>query len=318
MSPLITGSSLERAERCPNSYAYPQVNSTSAASEKGTENHAEIERAIRSEEQGSLSNELWAFITSFTNRRTEVGIALNVHTKSVRFIGARNAGGYDGVHPGEIALTVDFIGERDGKVWCIDWKSRARVTAAADNRQLLAGVVGTGATVGAIYYLDNHYCDKHEFSQMELDAFWPLADEILGGVADAISVKATTKGAWEPSLHEGPWCDYCPAKFSCHAKTSYIKHALAIAPSEILSAERAGEIWGEIKKAKKIVETMEEAIKLMSKDVDIPLKGGKVLRQIPVTTTKVDAKAMEAECVSAGKEVPKYSFTYYTTKEVKP
>lgn len=316
--PLITGSSLERAERCPNSYAYPQVNSTSAASEKGTENHAEIERAIRSGEQGSLSNELWVFITSFTNRRTEVGIALNVHTKSVRFIGARNAGGYDDVYPGEIALTVDFIGERDGKAWCIDWKSRARVTAAADNRQLLAGVVGTGATVGAIYYLDNHYCDSHEFSQMEIDAFWPLADEILGGVANAISVKATTKGTWEPSLHEGPWCDYCPAKFSCHAKTSYIKHALAIAPSEILSAERAGEIWGEIKKAKKIVETMEEAIKLMSKDVDIPLKGGKVLRQIPVTTTKVDAKAMEAEYVAAGKEVPKYSFTYYTTKEVKP
>lgn len=316
--PLITGSSLERAERCPNSYAYPQVNSTSAASEKGTENHAEIERAIRSEEQGSLSNELWAFIASFTNRRAEVGIALNVHTKSVRFIGARNAGGYDDVHPGEIALTVDFIGERDGKVWCVDWKSRARVTAAADNRQLLAGVVGTGATVGAIYYLDNHYCDSHEFSQMELDAFWPLADEILGGVANAISVKDTTKGTWEPPLHEGPWCDYCPAKFSCHAKTSYIKHALAIAPSEILSAERAGEIWAQVKKAKKIVETMEEAIKLMSKDVDIPLKNGKVLRQIPVTTTKVDAKAMEAEYVAAGKDVPKYSFTYYTTKEVKP
>lgn len=316
--PLITGSSLERAERCPNSYAYPQVNSTSAASEKGTENHAEIERAIRSEEQGSLSNELWAFITSFTNRRTEVGIALSVHTKSVRFIGARNAGGYDDVHHGEIALTVDFIGERDGKVWCVDWKSRARVTAAADNRQLLAGVVGTGATVGAIYYLDNHYCDSHEFSQMELDAFWPLADEILGGVADAISVKATTKGTWEPSLHEGPWCDYCPAKFSCHAKTSYIKHALAIAPSEILSAERAGEIWAQVKKAKKIVETMEEAIKLMSKDVDIPLKGGKVLRQIPVVTTKIDTRTVEAEYLAAGKFVPKYSFTYYTTKEVKP
>ena len=63
---------------------------------------------------------------------------------------------------------------------------------------------------------------------------------------------------------------------------------------------------------------MEGAIKLMSKDVDIPLRGGKVLRQIPVTTTKVDAKAMEAEYVAAGKEVPRYSFTYYTTKEVKP
>lgn len=317
--PLITGSSLERAERCPNSYAYPQVNSTSAASEKGTENHAEIERAIRCKNQLTLSDELWEFIGSFTNPRAEVGIALNRRDRTIRYIGARNAGGYESVNPAtEIALTVDFIGERDGKIWCVDWKSRARVTAAVDNRQLLAGVVGTGATVGAIYYLDNHYCDSHEFSQMELDAFWPLADEILGGVANAISVKDTTKGTWEPPLHEGPWCDYCPAKFSCHAKTSYIKHALAIAPSEILSAERAGEIWAQVKKAKKIVETMEEAIKLMSKDVDIPLKNGKVLRQIPVTTTKVDAKAMEAEYVAAGKEVPKYSFTYYTTKEVKP
>ena len=304
-----TGSSLERAEKCPRSFQIElQVGNTSAASIRGTDNHAEMESSIKSGDLSALKPRTQEFVRTFgVIKAVEAGYAINVDTGAVRSIKSRGEGGYAGLSEGDIALTVDLVAERDGETWVVDWKSSGRVTPAKDNLQLLAGAYATKATKVAIHYLDNGETDQADVHEMDRDAFLVRAKDIVRKIREP-----------NAALHEGSWCTYCPAKFGCPAKASYIKHALAIAPSEILSAERAGEIWGEIKRAKGVIETMEDAIKLMSKDVDIPLPNGRVLRQVPVTSQRTDLKSVEADYAARGVEIPKYSYTHYTTKEVKP
>ena len=302
-----TGSSLERSEACPASFQLElQVQSTSAASLKGTDNHKEIENAIRSGNLDALKPKTAEFVRSLgcESPILEQGYAINVEDGSVRLIDGRGTNGYEGVDPvKEIALTIDMVAGD----YVVDWKSAGRVSAAYRNLQLMAGAYATKAKHVAIHYLDNGETDSSDISPMDHDAFIVRAKDIVRKIRSE-----------KPAIHEGPWCTYCPAKYACPAKTAYVKQALAIAPSEILSAERAGEIWLEVKRARGIIESMEEAIKQMSADVDIPLPNGRVLRQVPVTKKNVDAKAVEAFYAKHSEEVPKYSFTYYQTKEVKP
>lgn len=306
-----TGSSLERAENCPKSFQLElQVRSTSEASIKGTENHKIVEDAIRSGNLSALKPKTIDFIMRFQVETADVesGCAINLTTGKVRDIDARSKNGYVGIADDEIPLTIDMCAyDHELNTWVVDWKSAGRVTPAAQNLQLLAGAYATNANKVAIHYLDDGETDEADIHEMDRAAFLVRARDIVKNIRDP-----------NATLHEGPWCTYCPAKFACPAKTNYIKEALAIKPSELLSAERAGEIWLDLKRAENIVNTMKDAIKQMSNDVDIPLPNGRVLRRIGVKKSNVDNRAIEADYRARGKELPKYEFTYYTTKEVKP
>ncbi len=307
----VTGSSLERAEKCPASMVLPWAQSTTEASVRGTANHANIERAIRVGNQLDLSDELWEFIKSFTNARAEVGVALDFVTKTSRYVMARGPSGYEGIGPTEVALTIDFIGERDGVTWCVDWKSRERVSVATENAQLLAGAVGCGASKVAIFYLNDDEVDCANVSDMDKDAFWMR----LARLDDKIFIAANSLKAGSVDVHEGSWCNYCPAKFACPAKTSYVRQALALAPGAELTRDRAGEVWVEVQKAKKMISTMEDALKLMLNDGPIPLPNGKDLVSVEQLTKRVDMAKVEAFYASHNAVVPRKESVSNVTRE---
>ena len=109
-----------------------------------------------------------------------------------------------------------------------------------------------------------------------------------------------------------------PRKFGCLRRQATSKHALAIAPSEILSAERAGEIWGENQAGKGCYrdhgrrhQAHVEGRRYTAPKRTRPSSGS-------VTSQRTDLKSVEADYAARGVEIPKYSYTHYTTKEVKP
>jgi hypothetical protein len=125
-------------------------------------------------------------------------------------------------------------------------------------------------------------------------------------------------------LQRGPECTYCPAAASCPVQLAKLSQLIAPAGIGTITPERAGEIWLELRQAKKRLEAIEDACKeLAAQEGGLPLPGGKRLTIVQRTRASMDAKQLEAIARGHGAsddeiDACKKTTTYTTTHESKP
>lgn len=311
----VTGSGLERAMHCPASCALPRAGHTGEAALVGNTNHSQIESGDRSRPV------VGKVLDSLQDVRHEVAYALDTATCSVREIGVNIGRQYGDLSPSEIALTVDLEGREGSTWWCVDWKSRERVTSAVDNWQVRAGTMAvmlrhrahTGA--GAIAYLDNGELDAAPFDSFHVAGWWSDLGWLLTRIRD---IKAKLQMGHVPDVSAGPWCKYCPALPHCPAHT---RLALALlgeldgidAAVAGLTVERCGRAWALLKRYDVIADRIRESIRERARREFIPVGNGRRLALIESQRTSLDTKRA-AEMLGEG--APYKTTTYTQVREV--
>lgn len=305
-----TGSSIERAMRCPASCALASAGYTSFAAIGGTANHTAIENGDRSKRV------VRDIMDGATDVRHEVAYALNVETRSVREIGVSISRNYGSLADTEIALTVDLEAKRDGVFWAIDWKSRERVTPAPENWQVRATVMaimgrhGASAAYGAIAYLDDSELDVAHFDAFHVMGYWADLAWLLKRIREA---HALVKRGEAPNVTAGPWCKYCPALPNCPAHTRLAKSLLGELDSvdaqvSSLTVEQCGRAWELLKRYDVIAERVKEGIRARASRETVPLSSGRRLMLVEQSRRSLDTKKA-AEML--GDEAP-YKTSFFT------
>lgn len=318
-----SGSSIERGVQCPASFALGQANSTSPGSIKGTENHDGIEGELVAGTE-SKHRVVREALEGSTDVRVELAYALDVEAETVRYLGSRLARNYGVLGPTEIALTVDAVIEKiDGvNVWVElwDWKSRKRVTRAKKNWQLKAGAVcvmkhlGLSKLLVGIGYLDNDESDKATVDAFDIPVFFADMRAMFARISDARELVSLGKS---PTVHEGAWCDYCPAMSFCPAKTAIAKAMLPelgdIEQSvAFMTAEQVGLAWVKLKKVQTLAEKVEASLKLRAKQELIPLPSGKRLALVECKRSAFDKKKAVAWIEKQGGDLKQFDgVTHY-------
>lgn len=292
---IATASSLERVLQCPGSTKLVQIRATSEASAKGTGKHRYLELVANGETpEAALDQvppEFRAVCAALpiddlpTSLAAEVALALDLADGRAWEIGRGLDRAYgDDLPVFSIAGTADVIGIGDDFVYVADWKGPGNRTRARDSVQLrflaLAAcrVYGKSrARVERIRLGDDGeaWRDHHDYDDLDLDAFELELRERL------------TAGPWT-AIHEGAWCDYCPAMAHCPAKArlavQLAEGRIIEAPGEMLplTPERAGLAWGRLRAAKKLLTHIEAAVMatLEENGGSLPLPDGRVLRRV--------------------------------------
>jgi CRISPR/Cas system-associated exonuclease Cas4 (RecB family) len=315
-----TGSGLERAMRCPGSCALPRAGHTGEAAEYGNANHAAIEAGDRSKPVVALVFE------DAEEVRQEVAYALNVATRTVREIGVNIGRDYGKLDENEIALTLDFEGKKRGEWWVVDWKSRERVTKAADNWQIRAAVLavmerhGTDMVAGALAYLDDNELDAAPFDVFQAGVYWNELAAMVRRVRDA---EARIARGETLDVASGSWCKYCPALPHCPAHTrlaAALLGELEGVDTQIasLTVEQCGRAWELLKRYDVIADRVRESIKARARSEVVPLTGGRRLALVEMPgRSSLDQDAVKARFKKLGEPVPmKRGRPFTTTKEV--
>jgi hypothetical protein len=96
------------------------------------------------------------------------------------------------------------------------------------------------------------------------------------------AARALLKAGGTPTVHAGPWCEYCPAMAYCPAQTrlalqmmgelDFVQKQVAF-----MSAEQVGKAWVLLKRIQKLSESVEESLRLRAQQGVIPLPNGKRL-----------------------------------------
>lgn len=305
----ITGSALERLERCPASGVLRGANSTTEASLIGTANHLREELAIDGD--GEMSPVVRKAVEDSDIRQTEVAYAINLVSGSVRILGLKLGRNYGTLGQDEIALTVDLVCLDTRAVW--DWKSRKRVTHVRDNPQLLAAAYAAATANGwdsvhvGIGYLNDNESDEATLDSLDIAAILPRLQRIRAGIARA-------KEDVEAKLATGPWCDYCPSFAWCPAQTR-LARAMAGELDDMLgqvamwTPEQCGVSWERLKRIEDIADRVKAAVRTRVKREFIPLPDGKRLAMVESSRTSPDAKAMAARLRELGEDPDKYTKT---------
>lgn len=256
----LTASALYRAEKCPASASLPQIKRLSAASERGTELHADKEAEAP--------------------KGAEVAYALNVETGAVRHLGNGKKREYGELHPREIAGTLDREIVEADRVIVRDYKSGYgyMVRPAARNLQL-----GFGAVCAATFHgkdaarVEIEYIDQDgRIDGADLDAF------------DLATIRERIRNIWtaatkkHPQVVTGEHCHYCPCIARCPA---YVELACAVSgellpsviPSEGLTAEVVAKGWNNVKALKRLLGEVERAYRGFAALWPVPLGDGKFL-----------------------------------------
>lgn len=341
----ITASRTPILLQCQGAPLLPWVESSSAAAEDGTRKHAMMDRrAVETdaehiaridsvpecraawdgyvafcEEEGILAHEEWHEEAFGLDLEARHGIPLNTD-------GHRNYGDLPAhVLPGTADL-IAFGLTREGRRVLIvaDWKFGQERVEAASSPQLATLMAAVATSKRFVEFEELHalivqappgceraFVSARTFSRTE------LATHI-----EALAEAAAVARRGELRLQRGPECKYCPAQLACPAQLSAMSAIIAPAGPGPVTRERAGEIWLELRQAKKRLELIEDEIKAMATAEPVPLPGGKRLVSVTRTRSSMDAKALEAvarfhgasdseiaECAKAT--------SYTTTQEVK-
>ena len=337
----VTASGSGRLLQCSGHARLAWVRETSDAATEGTRLHAIMETMdqavamnddVRAEPLCKLA---WEYIEEEVLRtmgeiiwtRTERALILDTQTRTARtaeLVGPRQYGA-TGWH--EIAGTADAILEIErhdtGETahMIVDWKFGME-PVAADSAQLrtlaAAHMLATNAPMDgvmvAIVQANEAGCTvrRHWWTRDDLMAHVELLGEALNEVHEG-----------SITLQRGPECRYCPAANSCPAQLASLSALVAPGGAGPITPARAGEIWAELRQAKKRLEQIEDACKALAAEGDgLPLPGGKRLTVVQRSRTSMDAKALEAiarghgasdeEIIACSKTT-----TYTTTQEIK-
>lgn len=287
-----TGSALERAMACAASCVLPVASHMGEAAAFGVKNHEEIEAGDRSR---PVVRDL---LEDATDLRHEVAYALDVSTGTAREIGVSIGRAYGALSPQEIPLTVDAEFRRGGRWWVVDFKSRARVTAAASNWQIRAGALAVmsrhdaGVVMGGLAYLDDNELDVTTFDAFHAVGFW---EQLRSLVMHLRLLESRYLDGQTPPVSAGPWCRWCPALPHCPAHTrlalSLVGELESVdAKLATLTPDQAGNAWEKVKRYKLVLERIEETLREYARREPLPLPNGRRLALVESRRTSLDTK----------------------------
>lgn len=338
----VTASASARLLQCPGHVRLPWLRETSAAASEGTRLHAIMEtmrgKATPSDEMRAEPlalaawNELEATILSgygeVTQLEHEVACILDTETRAGRRVTLAAPREYGPLKWHEIAGTADalvWIEPHDrGQVvpLLVDWKFGME-PVQADSAQLrtLGAAFLTTPAMAEHDGLHVAIVQSNETGVEVRIGYWTRADllahtELLGDALNEVHEGAMV-------LQRGPECRYCPAANACPSQLAAMSVIVSPGGPGPITLDRAGQIWAELKQAKKRLEAIEEQCKgLALHEGGLPLPGGKRLVIVTRSRSSVDAKQLEAiarghgasdEEIDACRKVS----TYTTTQEVK-
>lgn len=235
---LISGSKIQRAQRCPTSFALPQSEKIDDGNERGSAIHKIVQGILEGAENpawdvepkhAALAEKMdFSVVRELAEigAKSEVALAYNVNTGKVRKLSPRFHRDYSSASASEIPLTVDAYALTDDGCIVVDWKtgdgfySLETITPQLEFYGLcVARLLGEKSVTLSVVQLGST-------KTFELRR-WTLDESALLGVA--LSVRR----AWEAAISakpdgvtvEGQHCRYCPAFYSCPAKLAQIKAA---------------------------------------------------------------------------------------------
>lgn len=318
----ITASRTALLLQCHGAPNLPWVQTTSAAAEDGTRKHAIMDRRgiglqawydrldtvpecrTAWDAFGTWLNEHQICATEQTIAwETGLGIDLVDRTALEWQPPAGSHRAYDGIAPHVLAGTADLIAtgtdadEREVLIVC-DWKfGQELVSADAPQlRTLLAAAAKRRPNARAIALVVQvpHGAGSGAAWGGRAHVSWvEYTHEELEDHVDALAIAHADAATGTQTLTPGPECKYCPAQLACPAQLDAMVRV--IHHEGPVTLDRAGQIWLELRQAKKRLELIEERIKAMAdQPAGIPLPNGKTLAMVDRTRASVDAKALEA------------------------
>ena len=307
---MISASSLHRAASCPASTQITPIDITGDAAIFGTANHAEIEAAMRVKLWDALPPEIAAAFRNTELLGIEMSLVYDTASDTVRYIGESKGRSYGEISSTEIPMTIDIVCRNEiQEVVVTDWKSRERVADANDNWQIKAQVLavsrwlGVGEVTGGIWYLDNHECRPHTFTEFDFDDIRRELAQIL-------------KKANEPSNPKvGPWCKYCPAAIECPAQRKILERAMEVAKL----GGTTEELYYGLKELEKFVETSLQAVRAQISARPLQLSNGKELILTERSKQAFDQGEAKRILTEMGRPIPyrQSSYTQLMERKVK-
>jgi hypothetical protein len=331
----VTASGTGRLLQCSGHLRLPWVRETSAAAQEGTDLHELMELGRHHENPRTRAAweawEAWQDGSGWSAPvyQREVAYALDLERRSARELIANGHRDYSSATETEICGTADLVAElyrRDQdetrRQWCVlDWKFGA-VPVEADSAQMrtLAAMVLLLEIAESVLAIIVQSPPEGK-ATVRLHLF--TRDDLLAHV-EMLAEAANEVREGAVQLQRGPECTYCPAVSSCPVQLAKLSQLVAPAGIGTITPARAGEIWLELRQAKKRLEAIEDACKeLAAAEGGLPLPGGKRLTLVQRTRSSVDAKQLEAIARGHGAsddeiDACKKTTTYTTTQESKP
>lgn len=335
----VTASGSGRLLQCSGHARLPWVRETSAAAQEGTDLHELMEN--EQHDQHPRTAAAWSAFLAWVDAEgytlheagreyRERAYALDVETRRSRVLRGVGHRDYSDATATEIPGTADLVAElvnTDGLVTCVvDWKFGAEpVEADSAQMRTLAAMVclaQEGDTLGTLPGVMTVIVQSPPDGRAVVRAHAYDRDDLVSHVeALAEALNDAREGA--TVLQRGPECKYCPAANACPAQLASLSALVAPGGAGPITPARAGEIWAELRQAKKRLEAIEDACKAFAADSDgLPLPGGKRLVVVQRQRTSVDAKALEAIARGHGASDEEIAAcarvtTYQTTQEIK-
>lgn len=341
-----SASNVEAFVKCGASHVLPQSDKSGDYRDKGSEAHEPLAAFINGRVpittlRGVLAVRdfnIGEVIDGTSGRKAETAYAVNVKTKSARYLGQDLGRNYGKLEPYEVPCTIDIQAEAGDRPWVRDWKFgtyaswwQLLVQAAAlaylpeqPEMEVDAGFVFIdGSTYGGFYFEEKKVLSLEEIDDA-CDALFHAWERVEKWGA---AFKANPKDI--PPQAIGSWCKYCRAFPSCPAqwqltgaligKLTGIEGAL---PN--YSPQETGLAWQKIREVKNILERVEEAVKGQALRTPVPLPNGKFLHMVECQgRASVDKDVAEATIKRLGgtdedlNNIWKRGRPYLTAKELR-
>lgn len=300
MTAQLTASQIDRAHACPASFALPiAVLPPSTDASRGTAIHRFLEVLVKQGRTVALAeiplDAPWRNTCEYLNideiikdaksLSCEISIAYNPITGTARILGSQLGREYN-INENEIAGTIDLLMEKiDGSVLIIDYKTGHVPIYAASSGQLsfFALAVARALNISEISAAIVQIYENGDFRYNEItlssQALETISNTIVNTFNKISYARNQVTNGQIPDVYVGEHCSYCPAFRSCPAHINLAKelisqHQTIASTINHLSPKEAGIVWDRLTYAKKVIEEIEESLKLLIDQQPIPLPDG--------------------------------------------
>lgn len=180
---------------------------------------------------------------------TEVAVAIEVRTGTVRELGRGLERDYSLALPTEVVGTIDRLALRGADAAYVgDYKGRSHVANAMEDEQLVAGAYAASRLFGrrrvdveVIRIIDGEpYHSGGRLEPFDLDSFFFRLQAVVERIgADRV---AASTGDLPPAV-TGPWCRWCPSLAYCPAKMALARAVLGGDSQEIAEVVKKGQTY---------------------------------------------------------------------------
>lgn len=322
----LSASGVGPAIACPARLALPAARTSGEAADRGNALHdfARVCSVNPDARERALSDvpEEWrhtakgmnlsAALDGLTPVGFERAYALNVKTRTVRYIGDNIGRDYNGalkrvgqppLSRYEIPFTVDVEAMYAGVTPVeLDYKSGQSIGPVEDHwqrRVCAAGLIfchDTASAISRVAYIKEDGTivpDGHEFTLLDAEDF---CDECVKAIDAIWEARLLLANNIMPTVHPSDEaCAYCPALTSCPSWTNFAKSMLGRLQEiekgpelSSLTLDELGKVWEDVKKAEKIIEATVKGLKLVAAETPFPVGDKYEVRQQEKTRTYFD------------------------------